>query len=94
MRVITIRYLVFRKSKRLLINKKWFYVPLVAILDLHTSRLYLSNSNIETKDVKFESDYFKTIKETSKQVINDKIYYVETTGNREQMLSTVNKSAA
>jgi hypothetical protein len=43
---------------------------------------------------KINKAYYELIKETSQKVDNDIIHYVESTGNREQILATVNKSAA
>ena len=64
------------------------------IIRTYSSHLKTSYSELMSSRNKISKDYFAKIKDASKAVDNDIIYYVESTGNREQILTTVNKSAA
>jgi len=64
------------------------------VIRTYSSSLNTSYSKLVSANEKITKDYYEVIKKTSEKVDNDKIYYVETTGNREQILSTVNISAA
>jgi len=64
------------------------------VIRSYSSILKTSYSKLVSAQEKITKDYFEIIKETSKQVDNDKIFYVETTGHRERILATVNKTAA
>jgi len=64
------------------------------VIRSYSSKLGKSYSELVSANEKITKEYYETIKETSKKVDNDKIFYVETTGNREQILATVNKTAA
>jgi len=64
------------------------------VIRSYSSKLKTSYSKLVSANQKITKEYYDIIKKTSEKVSNDKIYYVETTGNREQILSTVNKTAA
>jgi hypothetical protein len=55
-----------------------------------SSKLGVSYSTIVSSYQKITREFYRKIKEqTSKQLQNDKIFYVETTGNKERMKATV-----
>lgn len=60
------------------------------VIRTYSSHLKTSYSNLVSANKKINKEYYEVIKNTSERVDNDIIYYVETTGNREQILSTVN----
>ena len=60
----------------------------------YSSILNTSYSKLVSANEKITQKYYEQIKETSKSVDNDIIHYVETTGNRERIEKTVNKTAA
>lgn len=64
------------------------------IIRTYSSALKTSYSDLVSANQKISNDYYKLIEKTSKDVDNDIIYYVETTGNRNQILATVSKTAA
>ncbi len=64
------------------------------VIRTYSSKLKTSYSTLVSAYRKITKEYYETIKETSKRINNDIIYYVETTGNREQMKATVNITAA
>jgi replicative DNA helicase len=64
------------------------------IIRSYSSALKTSYSNLVSANEKITKEYYEVIKQTSEKVDNNKIFYVETTGNREEMLATVNKTAA
>jgi len=64
------------------------------IIRTYSGRLGDSYGNLISSNKKINKAYYDKIVETSKEVDNDKIFYVETTGNRQQILDTVNKTAA
>lgn len=64
------------------------------VIRTYSSALNTSYSNLVSANKKITREYYELIKQTSKSVNNDIIHYVEITGNRERILSTVNKTAA
>ncbi len=64
------------------------------VIRTYSGKLETSYSELISSNKKISKAYYDKIVETSKSVDNDSIYYVETTGNREQILATVNKTAA
>lgn len=64
------------------------------VIRSYSSRLKTSYSTLVSAYKKITKEYYEIIEETSNKVDNDIIHYVETTGNREQILRTVNKTAA
>lgn len=64
------------------------------VIRTYSSTLSTSYSKLVSASEKINKEYYDLILKTSENVDNDIIHYVETTGNREQILATVNKSAA
>ena len=64
------------------------------VIRTYSSALGVSYSSLVSANEKITKEYYDLIEKTSANVDNDKIFYVETTGNREQILATVNKTAA
>ena len=63
------------------------------IIRTYSSRLKTSYSELVSAYKKISNEYYELIKKTSEKVSNDVIHYVETTGNRERMYSTVESAA-
>ena len=64
------------------------------VIRTYSSSMATSYSKLVSANEKISKEYYDQIGETSKKVDNDIIHYVETTGNRERILKTVNKTAA
>jgi replicative DNA helicase len=65
------------------------------VIRTYSTRLGISYRDLMSSDQKLTKEYYRKIRnEVAKTVQNDIIYYVESTGNRERMKATVNKSAA
>jgi hypothetical protein len=60
------------------------------VIRTYSSSLNTSYSLLVSANEKITKEYYKIIEETSKKLNNNKIFYVETTGNRKRILSTVN----
>jgi len=61
------------------------------IIRTYSSKLKTSFSTLVSSYKKLTKDYYSMIEETSKHVDNDIIYYVETSGNRDQIYNTIKK---
>jgi replicative DNA helicase len=61
------------------------------IIRTYSSRLKTSYSTLMSAYKKITKDYYSMIEETSKHVDNDIIFYVESTGNRQQIYNTIRK---
>lgn len=59
------------------------------LIRTYSSKLATSYSILTSSETKITEEYYNKIVETSKIVENDIIYYVETSGNREQIKATV-----
>lgn len=59
------------------------------VIRTYSSQMKTSYSELMSSHKKITKEYYEQIKEASVAVDNDIIYYVESTGNREQILSTV-----
>jgi len=59
------------------------------IIRTYSSRLKTSFSTLMSSYKKLTHDYYDMIEETSKRIDNDIIFYVETSGNRQQIYNTI-----
>ena len=59
------------------------------VIRTYSSKLKTSYTTLVSAYRKISKEYYDLIKETSEKLNNDIIYYVETIGNREQILKTV-----
>jgi replicative DNA helicase len=64
------------------------------VIRSYSTELKTSYSDLMSSHSKITEEYFTKVKETSKKFENDIIYYVESTGNRNEILATVNNIAA
>ena len=64
------------------------------VIRTYSGKLQTSYSELISSNKKITNEYYNKVVTLSKDVDNDKIFYVESTGNREQILNTVNKTAA
>ena len=63
------------------------------IIRTYSSKLKTSYSNLVSAYKKITKEFYNIIEETSKELNNDIIHYVETTGNKGQILQTVEEFA-
>jgi replicative DNA helicase len=61
------------------------------LIRTYSSKMKTSYSKLVSTETKITEEYFNDIIETSKMIENDIIYYVETSGNREEIKKTVEK---